>query len=114
VHVAVRIARADRGGDVFEDVARRWVDDGVHGVEAQAVEVILLEPVERVVDEKLPHRVTAKLIAGPRACGACRKLRVGRADGPSGPEWLYTTSSSTIRPRACAACTKALRSSGRP
>ena len=32
------------------------VDDRVHGVEAQAVEVVLLEPVERVVDEEVAHR----------------------------------------------------------
>ncbi len=33
----------------------RVVDDRVHGVEPQPVEVIFLEPVERVVNEELPH-----------------------------------------------------------
>ena len=33
-----------------------WIGDLVDGVEAQAVEAILLEPVERVVDEEVAHR----------------------------------------------------------
>src|SRR5690606_23300858 len=31
--------------------------DGVHGVEAQAVEVIFLEPIERVVNEEVAHQL---------------------------------------------------------
>ena len=60
-----RTARADLG----DDVRRRVVADRVHRVQAQAVEVELLDPVERVVDEEVAHRARlcspSKLIAAP-------------------------------------------------
>ena len=39
-----------------ENVRPRIVDDRVHRVEAQPVEMKFLEPVERVVDEEIAHR----------------------------------------------------------
>ena len=54
------LAAGQRGagvlGDLGDDGALAVVEDRVHGVEAQAVEVILLEPIERVVDEEVAHR----------------------------------------------------------
>ena len=43
-------------GELGDKVGRRIVDDAIHGVEAQAVEPVLLQPVQRVVDEKVAHR----------------------------------------------------------
>src|SRR5690606_32407422 len=40
---------------LVDDVPRTIVIDGVHGIEAQAVEVIFLDPVARVVYEELAH-----------------------------------------------------------
>ena len=45
-----------RRGDLVQDVHWRVVADRVHGVVAQAVEAIFLEPVERVVNEEVAHR----------------------------------------------------------
>ena len=44
----------------------------MHGVEAQAVEVIFLEPVQRVVDEEVAHR--PRLGAVDIDAGAPRRL----------------------------------------
>ncbi len=86
--------------------ARAVVADGVDGVEAQAVEMEFLEPVERVLDEEVAHLPrAAKLIAAPhgvlmslgeelrrvgggsfrRGRSGCRRRRgrpSGRAHGP--------------------------------
>src|ERR1700746_3202638 len=45
-------------GDFIDDVGRVSVDDRVEGVETQAIEVELFEPIERVVYEKVTHRTT--------------------------------------------------------
>ena len=47
---------ADRLRHFGEDIGRALVEDRVHGVEAQPVEVKFLEPVERVVHEEIAHR----------------------------------------------------------
>ena len=44
----------------LDDVGLRVVADGVDGVEAQAVEMELLQPVERVVDEEVAHDLAAR------------------------------------------------------
>src|SRR6185312_4065154 len=79
IHGPLPARTAARGaGDLGEDVRLARVEDGVHRVESEAVEMIFLQPVERVVDEKVAYR------AAPRA------LEVhGRAPGsrvPSGEE----------------------------
>ena len=56
MHVAAGQGGAHALGDLGDDVRPAVVEDGVHGIEAQAVEVELLEPVERVVDEEVAHR----------------------------------------------------------
>ena len=43
-------------GDLGDDVLLAIVEDRMDGVEPEAVEVIFLEPVQRVVDEEVPHR----------------------------------------------------------
>jgi hypothetical protein len=54
VHVAVATrARTDGGGDLAHDVRPRIIDDGMHRVEAQAVEAVLIEPEQRVLDEEV-------------------------------------------------------------
>jgi hypothetical protein len=45
-------------GNFIDDVGRAFVDDGVHGVETEAVEVELFEPIKSVVYEKVTHRTT--------------------------------------------------------
>jgi hypothetical protein len=56
VHVSLAPrAVAYRACELGQDPGPRVVGDRVHRVEAQAVEVILLEPVEGVVDEEIPH-----------------------------------------------------------
>src|SRR5216683_367581 len=42
--------RADRRCDLLKNIRLAVVADGVNGVEAQTVEAILLQPIERVVD----------------------------------------------------------------
>ena len=43
-------------GDLGEDIGLAVVDDRVHGVEAQPVEMEFLEPIERVVHHEVAHR----------------------------------------------------------
>ena len=40
----------------------RIVDDGVHGVEPQSVDVVVAHPHERVVDHEAPHLVAARAV----------------------------------------------------
>ena len=47
---------AHRLSDFVDDVGHALVDNGVDGIEAQPVEVELLEPVEGVVYEEIAHR----------------------------------------------------------
>ena len=65
-------------GDLGDDVRPAVVEDGVHGVEAQAVEVEFLEPVERVVDEEVAHRsrrsAPSKLMPAPQGVW-CRSVK---------------------------------------
>src|SRR5260370_39246887 len=42
-------------GQVSEDGRRGIVDDRVNRVQAQSVEMVFGQPVERVVDEEVPH-----------------------------------------------------------
>ena len=57
VHVSFAArAGAHCGGELFEEVRGARVLHRMHRIQAQAVEVELLEPVERVVDEEVAHR----------------------------------------------------------
>ena len=56
------IAGAHLGGHLVEPV---WFADGVNRVEAQAVEAIFHQPVQRVVGEEAPHLVAAEIDRRP-------------------------------------------------
>src|SRR5690606_24098711 len=53
--LAVRDPTRDRLGELRQEVALGVVEDGVHGVEPEAVEAIFEEPEKRVLDEEPPH-----------------------------------------------------------
>ena len=53
----------DRG----EDVIGRVVDDGLHGVEAQTIEMEFIDPIAGIGDEKLPDRPGVGLVEVDRA-----------------------------------------------
>ena len=65
-------------GDLGDDVLFAVVEDRMDGIEAQAVEVIFLEPVERVVDEEVAHRparrAPSKLRPAPQGVW-CRSVK---------------------------------------
>ena len=53
------------------------VEDGVDGVEAQAVEVVFLEPVQRVLDEEVAHDAAALLAVEVDAGAPGRLVTLG-------------------------------------
>ena len=55
--------------DLLQDVLLAAVDDPVDGIEAQAVEAKLLEPVQHVVKREIAHRTDLEVIAAPQ--GVC-------------------------------------------
>jgi hypothetical protein len=56
VHVALATGtRIQRERDLAHDMARRVVEHRVDGVQPQPVEVVLVHPVERVLDEEVAH-----------------------------------------------------------
>src|SRR6185437_10829267 len=48
--------RAHTLGELDQDMARAFVDDGMHGVEAQPIEMEFLKPVECVFDIEIADR----------------------------------------------------------
>src|SRR5438046_10301611 len=60
-------AGADRRRKLVENIGRRVIGDGMDGIKAQTVEMKLLEPVERVVAEKLAHDAIVRPIEIDRA-----------------------------------------------
>src|SRR5690349_8834322 len=59
-------------GNVFEQMLRAVIEDGVHRVQPKAVEVKLLDPVESIMNDKLAHGAAV----GPVKidCAAPRRL----------------------------------------
>ena len=57
MHVAVRGLGAHAFGKFVQHMLRAVVDDRMHGVEPQPVQMELLDPVERVLDDELAHRL---------------------------------------------------------
>ena len=49
-------------GNFGNDVPRGIVTDGLHGIQAQTVEVILREPVEGVIDDEAPHALASFIV----------------------------------------------------
>src|SRR5262245_62196523 len=63
MHVALAPRpRAHVGGKLGENVGRGVVGNGMHRVEPQPVEVVLLEPVERVVGEVVAHHASVRTV----------------------------------------------------
>jgi len=59
VHVAALAALpVHRVRELLEDVRGARIDDRMHGIEAQAVEAVFLQPVEGVVNEVITHLVS--------------------------------------------------------
>ena len=58
------------------DVRRRIVTDGMDRIEPQPVETVLLDPVERVVNEEIAHRARAGAIEVDRRAPGGLMLRV--------------------------------------
>ena len=46
----------DRFGQFGENVGFRVIDDGVHRIQTQSIEMVFVQPVERVVDEEVADR----------------------------------------------------------
>src|SRR5579863_9313193 len=60
MNMAASACELARGcGDLGQDMVLAVVADRMHGVEAQAVQLILFEPVECVVDEEVAYRAAA-------------------------------------------------------
>ena len=70
-----------RDGDLAQQVRRAEIEDAVHGVEPQAVEVILRHPVSGIVDDVPPHVVAAGIVVVERRPPRCLVLL-----GEIGPE----------------------------
>jgi hypothetical protein len=49
-------------GDLGKDIGIRIVEDGMDRIEPQAVEVIFLKPIERIMDKEIPHHTAARPI----------------------------------------------------
>ena len=65
-----------RVGELLHERLRARIDDRVHGVEAQRVDVELVDPLQRVLDEEAAHVVAAGAVEverrRPTACGSGR------------------------------------------
>ena len=66
----VRGERVHLDGERLQDVGRRLVGDGVHGVQPQPVAVIIAQPHQRVVDDEAPHLVAARPVEVDRVTPA--------------------------------------------
>ena len=106
--------------ELGDEVQLAVVDDRVHGIEAQAVEAILLQPVERVVDEEVAHGAAVLAVevdrrAPRRVMTVGEELRRVRVQLVAFRAEVVVDHVEQHRsPRACAASTRAFRSSGVP
>ena len=55
-------ALAHGGRQILQERLGGVIDDGVHGVDAQAVDVELVDPLQRVVDEEPAHVVAVRAV----------------------------------------------------
>ena len=76
----MRTARQRRAAhplrQLLQDVHRAVIHDGVHRVEAQAVQVKLLEPVEGVMNEEFAHAAVVVAIEIDRRAPGCVMARI--------------------------------------
>ena len=56
MNFAIRDALPHHLADLVDDVGPAIVENGVDGVKAQSIELVLLEPIKCVVDEEIAHR----------------------------------------------------------
>ena len=56
----LRAERLDRDRQLLEQVGRALVDEGVHGVEPQPVDVVVAQPHQRVVEDVAADLVGAR------------------------------------------------------
>ena len=88
--VAPRRDRLPHGQrDLLQNMRLAVVDDPVHGIEAQPVEAVFLEPVQHVVDRDVAHRALSIVDRGPPGRVLLRIEVVGRVKAeivPLGPE----------------------------
>src|ERR1700730_2145318 len=76
MNFAASYAAPDRLAYFADDVGRAFVVNRVHGVEAQSVEMKLLQPVKRVVYEKIAHRPALRAVE-INGCAPRRLAAVG-------------------------------------
>ena len=69
-------------GDLADDVDRRFIDHRMRGVEAQAVDMILVCPVQRVLQDEIPYGRTRWPVEVHRA--SPRRLMPGIEDASAG------------------------------
>ena len=62
MNVTIGDSGRDRRGELRQEIGVRVVDDGVHRVESQAVEVVLLDPIQRVVNEEGAYDLAARVV----------------------------------------------------
>ena len=73
----------DLSRQLLEEVHGRSVDEGVHGVEAQAVEVVVAQPHQGVVAEEAAHLLAARAVEiHGRAPGRLVAVGEVRAEAP--------------------------------
>ena len=111
---------AHRAGQLVDEMRRAAVVHRVHSVEAQAVEVELLDPVQRVVDEEVAHRAARLRVeidgrtAGRDDVGVEELRRAGAQVVAVGAGLVVDHVEQPISPRRCTATTNAFRSSSVP
>ncbi len=77
-----------------DEVQLAVVEHRMNGIESQAVELILLQPVQRVLDEEIAHGLAVLAVEVDRRTPGClvalgeELRRVGVQPVPSGPKWL--------------------------
>ncbi len=82
----------DLDRQLLEQVCRRVVDQGMHGVEPQGVDVEVAEPAQRVVDDvaaDLGVLGTRQVDVAPPRVGAVGEVRAESVEVVAdGPRWL--------------------------
>src|SRR5215510_171474 len=78
VTTRLRLELLNFSSEFFEKMHRRGIEDGVHGIDAQSVEVIILEPHQCIVEKKSAHFVATSSVkihgSTPRGCIALGEI----------------------------------------
>jgi hypothetical protein len=77
-HAALAGSGTHPAGELGEEVSRALVDQRVRGVEAQAVDVVLVDPVQSIFEEEVAHHVAVRAVevhgVAPWCLMAARKV----------------------------------------